>query len=41
MGHSLFEELRNDHVAIHTGETPHKFFGTINQKEIDNVPVPS
>ena len=41
IGHSLFEELRNDHIAIHTGETPHKFYGTINQKEIESVPVPS
>jgi len=30
IGHSLFEELRNDHIAIHTGETPHKFLGSIN-----------
>lgn len=30
IGHSIFEELRNDHIAIHTGETPHRFFGTIN-----------
>ena len=30
IGHSIFEELRNDHIAIHTGETPNKFFGTIN-----------
>lgn len=30
IGHSLFEELRNDHIAIHTGETPNRFFGTIN-----------
>jgi hypothetical protein len=41
IGHSLFEELRNDHIAIHTGETPHKFFGTINQAEAATVPVPS
>lgn len=30
IGHSIFEELRNDHIAIHTGEAPHKFFGTIS-----------
>jgi len=41
IGHSLFEELRNDHIAIHTGETPHKFFGTINQKDKETIPVPS
>jgi hypothetical protein len=39
LGHSIFEELRNDHIAIHTGETPHKFFGTLNNKE--QLPVPS
>jgi len=41
IGQSLFEELRNDHIAIHTGETPHKFLGTINQKDADTIPVPS
>lgn len=33
LGHSLFEELRNDHIAIHTGGPAHKFFGTINSKD--------
>ena len=41
IGHSLFEELRNDHIAIHSGETPHKFFGTVNHKDSLTVPVPS
>ena len=41
MGHSLFEELRNDHIAIHTGDIPNKFFGTINEKDSQTVPVPS
>ena len=41
LGHSLFEELRNDHIAIHTGDTPHKFFGTLNAKDFESVPVPS
>lgn len=41
LGHSLFEELRNDHIAIHTGETPHKFYGTVNEKDKDTVPIPS
>ena len=41
LGNSLFEEFRNDHIAIHTGETPHKFFGTINPLEADTVPIPS
>jgi hypothetical protein len=41
LGHSLFEELRNDHICIHTGETPHKFLGTINPKTSENIPMPS
>jgi hypothetical protein len=41
LGHSIFEEMRNDYIAIHTGETPHKFLGTINSKEESTVPVPS
>jgi hypothetical protein len=41
IGHSIFEELRNDHIAIHTGEIPHKFLGTVNYSELDTVPVPS
>lgn len=40
-GHSLFEEMRNDHIAIHSGETPHKFFGSVNEKDLQSVPVPS
>ena len=41
IGHSIFEEMRNDHIAIHTGETPNKFFGTVNQKDAETIPVPS
>ena len=41
LGHSLFEELRNDHIAIHTGGVPNKFFGTINTQDAQAVPVPS
>lgn len=41
LGHSLFEELRNDHIAIHTGDIANKFFGTINEKDSSIVPVPS
>ena len=41
LGHSIFEELRNDHIAIHTGENPHKFFGTLNTRDAETVPVPS
>lgn len=41
LGHSLFEELRNDHLSIHTGETPHKFIGTLNLKDENTIPVPS
>lgn len=41
IGHSLFEELRNDHIAIHSGETPNKFFGTLNENEQVSVPSAS
>jgi len=41
LGHSLFEELRNDHISIHTGDPPHKFCGTINFRDENIVPVPS
>ncbi len=41
LGHSLFEELRNDHIAIHTGETPNKFLGTLNFRDEKTIPVPS
>lgn len=41
LGHSLFEELRNDHLAIHTGEPANKFVGTVNVTELDTIPVPS
>ena len=32
LGHSLFELMRNDHIAIHSGgtETAHRFLGTLN-----------
>jgi hypothetical protein len=33
LGHSLFEELRNDHIAIHTGAVPNKFVATINTND--------
>ena len=33
VGHSLFEELRNDHLAIHSGEAPRRFFGSLNEQE--------
>ena len=41
IGHSLFEELRNDHIAIHTGETPNKFIGSLDPSTAESVPVPS
>eukprot|EP00347_Sterkiella_histriomuscorum_P003365 403364574 len=41
VGHSIFEELRNDHIAIHTGEVPNIFYASINKKQqsCDRVPV--
>lgn len=42
IGHSLFEEMRNDHIAIHSGEKPHRFLGTKSaSKSRENIQVPS
>jgi hypothetical protein len=30
LGHSLFEQMRNDHVCIENGKEPHRFIGTLN-----------
>lgn len=32
LGHSLFERMRNDHIAIHSEgeESAHRFLGTLN-----------
>jgi len=32
VGHSLFEELRNDHIAIHKNLPYNKFYGTMTNK---------
>lgn len=41
IGHSLFEELRNDHIAIHDeSQVAHKFFGTLNRND-EETPAPS
>jgi hypothetical protein len=43
LGHSLFDELRNDHIAIQRDATEesHKFFASLNPKEAATVPLPS
>ena len=41
VGHSLFEQLRNDHITIHSGEKPHKFVGTLITKDVGTIPLPS
>jgi hypothetical protein len=41
VGHSLFEQMRNDHLHIHSGKKPHKFAGSLIQADKDTVPVPS
>jgi hypothetical protein len=41
VGHSLFESMRNDHLAIHSGEKPHKFTGTIIRRDETTTPIPS
>lgn len=34
IGHSIFEELRNDHLAIHTGEPANIFYATVNRHQL-------
>lgn len=41
VGHSLFEQMRNDHLHIHSGKKPHKFVGTFIQAEKETTPLPS
>jgi len=33
LGHSLFEQMRNDHVCIEDGKEPHRFIGTLNSNQ--------
>ena len=43
LGHSIFEELRNDHIAIQNDsqEEEHRFYVTVNQKDINTIALPS
>ena len=41
VGHSLFEQMRNDHLNIHSANKAHKFTGTLIQNDKDTVPSPS
>ena len=43
LGHSLFEELRNDHIAIQpdSKEEEHKFYVTLNQRDAGSLALPS
>ena len=43
VGHSLFEQMRNDHIMINTEPKikPHKFLATTIAKFDNTVPVPS
>ncbi len=43
LGHSLFEELRNDHIAIQADsqEEAHRFYVTVNQKDANSIALPS
>jgi hypothetical protein len=41
VGHSLFQDLRNDDVMINTVKKPHEFLGTLVKRDANFVPVPS
>ena len=41
IGHALFEQMRNDHMALRTGKKSHKFSGTIIARDADTVPSPN
>ena len=43
LGLALFDELRNDHIAIQQGaeELENKFYVTVNPRDAANVPLPS
>ena len=38
VGYSIFEELRNDHIAFSTDENPNQFFATLSDKSHDGAP---
>lgn len=41
VGHSLFQQMRNDDIMVKTGGKAHEFLGTLVQRDADFVPVPS
>lgn len=41
VGHSLFQQMRNDDVMIKTGGKPHQFIGTLVQADAQLVPAPN
>ena len=41
VGHSLFDQMRNDDLMVKTGGKPHEFLGTLVQKDAEFVPTPS
>ena len=41
LGHSLYEQMRNDHMALRIGKKSHKFSGTMIQKDAGIVPSPN
>lgn len=41
IGHALFEQMRNDHMALRTGKKSNKFSGTIISKDSETVPPPN
>lgn len=41
LGHSLFESMRNDHVAINQEDVnPHRFLGTVNPNPAGGMVTP-
>jgi len=43
LGQQLFEQTRNDHIAIHKNgaQQPHRFLGTLNQSKPGGMVTPS
>jgi len=41
IGHALFEQMRNDHMAVSNGKKPNKFAGTMIKKDAACVPCPN
>ena len=41
IGHAVFEQMRNDHMALRTGKKYNKFSGTIISKDAESVPCPN